>query len=188
MKSTFRWRKLLLAVHVASSVGWFGSLAVFIVLAVVGRTSNDAELVRASYLAMKLAALYVILPFSLIALVTGIVQALVTPWGLGRHYWVILKLVLTSVAAFLLAVHITPVTDLSNYAVKGTLSQYSWMRTQILAYACGGLLVVSTSMALAVFKPRGLTRWGRRALSAAALTRAEQSAPVSDAAAAGPGA
>ena len=180
MKSTLRWRKPLLTVHVASSVGWFGSLVAFIVLAVAGRTSNDAELVRASYLAMKLTALFVILPFSLIALITGITLALITSWGLDRHYWVILKLALTAAATFLLAVHVTPVTYLSNAAVKGTLSQYSWMRTQILAYACGGLLVVTTSMVLAVFKPRGLTRWGRRALAASALARTEQPASVSD--------
>lgn len=182
MRMAFRWRKLLLAVHVASSVGWFGSLAVFIVLAIAGRTSGDAELVRASYLAMKLTALFVILPFSLLALATGITLALVTSWGLDRHYWVILKLVLTCIATFLLVVHITPVAFLSNAAVKGTLGQYSWMRTQILAYSCGGLIIVATAMTLAVFKPRGLTRWGRRALSAPALTRADQSAPVSDSA------
>jgi hypothetical protein len=87
---------------------------------------------------------------------------MLTPWGLIRHYWVLLKLVLTSIATFLLIEHITPADILSNAAAPGTLSAHDRVRTQILAYACGGLVVVATSMTLGVFKPRGLTRPGHR--------------------------
>ncbi len=178
MSMTIRSRKLVLAVHVASSVGWFGSLAVFIALALTGRVSGDAELVRACYLAMKLAVLFVIVPFSLISLATGITLANVMPWGLSRHYWVLLKLILSVVATFLLIVHTTPVIFLSNAALKGTLSADSWMRVQILAYAIGGLIVVTTATVLAVFKPRGLTPWGQRLLPAPA--QADRPARVPD--------
>lgn len=165
MSMTPRRRKLLLAVHVASSIGWFGALAAFIALALTGRTSGDVELVRACYLAMKITVLFVIVPFAYISLITGIIQATLTQWGLSRYYWVLFKLILTVIATFLLTVHVTPVVFLSNAAVKGTLSSDSWMRVQILAYASGGLIVIATCMILGVFKPRGLTRWGQPPLS-----------------------
>src|ERR687887_134909 len=78
-------RKLALTAHVTSSVGWLGSVAGFLVLAITGVTSQDSEVVRAAYVAMELVAWYVIVPLSLASLLTGLVQALGTQWGLFRH-------------------------------------------------------------------------------------------------------
>jgi hypothetical protein len=50
-----RLQKVALTAHVTSSVGWFGSVAGFLVLAITGVTSQESELVRAAYLAMELA-------------------------------------------------------------------------------------------------------------------------------------
>jgi hypothetical protein len=44
-------RKFALTAHVVSSVGWLGAVVAFLALAVVGLASEDAELVRAVYLA-----------------------------------------------------------------------------------------------------------------------------------------
>jgi hypothetical protein len=169
-----RFRKLLLTVHVASAIGWFGSLAAFIALAVTGRASGDPELVKACYLAMRVTMVYVLVPFGSIALATGVLQAMLTQWGLVRHYWVLLKLILTSIATLLLIEHVTPVDILSKAASSGTLSAQSWLRVQIIAYACGGLVFVSTAMTLAVFRPRGMTRWS----SAARLARRAGQSPT----------
>lgn len=48
-------------------------------------------------------------PFSLAALLTGVVQSVGTAWGLLRHYWVIAKLLITVLATLLLLVHMQPV-------------------------------------------------------------------------------
>jgi hypothetical protein len=159
MTVTPRTRKLLLTIHVASSIGWFGSVAAFIALAVAGR-GGSTDLARAAYPAMKVMIGFVIVPFSLCALVTGVIQGLVTPWGLVRHYWVVVKLVLTAVATFLLLQHLTPVDRLSDAASAGTLASFGRMRTQVLAYACGGLVILITAMTLAIYKPPGLTGYG----------------------------
>src|SRR5215218_6585420 len=45
-------RKFVLTAHVTSSVGWLGAVTVFLALAVAGLTSQDAQTVRAAYLAM----------------------------------------------------------------------------------------------------------------------------------------
>ena len=55
-------RKLALTAHVTSSVGWFGAVAAFLALAIVGLTSPDPPVVRAAYLAMHLVTWFVIVP------------------------------------------------------------------------------------------------------------------------------
>src|SRR5713226_5007653 len=92
---TPRLRKLALTTHITLSVGWLGAVAGFLVLSIAGLTSQDAEVVRGAYLAMNLIGLFVIVPMSLAALATGVVQALATEWGLLRHYWVLVKFLLT---------------------------------------------------------------------------------------------
>jgi hypothetical protein len=41
---------------------------------------------RAAYLAMDLTSRFVIVPLARASLLTGLAQALGTPWGLFRHY------------------------------------------------------------------------------------------------------
>jgi hypothetical protein len=41
---------------------------------------------------MELTGWFVIVPLALAALLTGLVMSLITPWGLFRHYWVLIAL------------------------------------------------------------------------------------------------
>src|ERR1700694_2239095 len=91
-------RKFMLTTHVTSSVGWFGAVAAFLALAVVGVMSANGQTARSAYVAMETVTWMVIVPFSFAALITGIVQGLGTTWGLFRHQWVVAKLVLTVIA------------------------------------------------------------------------------------------
>ena len=81
MASRPRLRKFVLTVHVTSSVGWLGAVAVFLALSVVGLTSRDAQVVRGVYLAMESAGWAVLVPLSLASLLTGLVQSLGTKWA-----------------------------------------------------------------------------------------------------------
>lgn len=71
-------RKLVLTLHVTSSVGWLGAVAAFLVLAVAGLTSRDVQTMRAAYIAMELVTGFIIVPFCLASLATGLVQSLGT--------------------------------------------------------------------------------------------------------------
>ena len=88
-------RKVALTTHVTSSLGWFGSVAAFLSLAIAGVASNNTQLVRSSYVAMELVTWALIVPLSIATLLTGVVQSLGTTWGLFRYHWVIAKLMLT---------------------------------------------------------------------------------------------
>ena len=105
MTMTPRLRKFALTAHVTSSVGWLGAVAVFLALAVAGLTSQDAQTVRAAYLAMELTGWFVLVPLSLASLLTGLVQSLGTAWGLFRHYWVLFKLLINVVATIVLLLY-----------------------------------------------------------------------------------
>jgi hypothetical protein len=166
MPMTLRLRKLALTAHVTFSVGWLGAVAAFLALAVAGLTSQDAQLVRTAYLAMDLTGWFVIVPLSLAALPTGLVMSLGTEWGVFRHYWVVAKLLITVVATILLLVHMQPVGHLARVVSETTLAQgeLAGLRVQLVADAGAALLALLAATALSVYKPRGKTRYGLRAL------------------------
>src|SRR5690348_12939590 len=95
------FRKGALTAHVTASLGWFGAVAAFLALALVGLTSQDVQLVRAAYPAMELITRFVIVPLAVASLLTGVVSSLGTKWGLFRYYWVLLKLVITILATLI---------------------------------------------------------------------------------------
>lgn len=156
-------RKIALTTHVVCSVAWIGAVATFLVLAIAGLTSADAELVRAAYLGMNLIGWTVIFPLSLASLLSGIIQAIGTVWGLFRHYWVLIKLVITALASGLLIVHLQPVTRMAEIASESILGpgDMTGMRVQLVADAGAAVFALVVAAVLSVYKPRGLTRYGQ---------------------------
>ena len=53
------FRKFVLTAHITFSVGWLGAAAGFLALAIAGLTSQGAQIVRATYLAMELISWFV---------------------------------------------------------------------------------------------------------------------------------
>lgn len=157
-------RKFALTAHVTVSVGWLGAVAGFLALAVAGLTSQDAQKVRAAYLAMDLTGWFVIVPLSLASLLTGLVQALGTTWGLFRHYWVLLKFLINILATFLLLLHMWPTTYLARAATETSFSSADLrgLRIQLVVDAGAALLALLVATTLSVYKPRGMTPYGRR--------------------------
>jgi hypothetical protein len=104
MTMTPRLRKFALTGHVTSSVGWLGAVVIFLALAVVGLTSQEAQTVRGAYLVMEPAAWLVLVPLAFASPATGVVQSLGTTWGLFRHYGVLFKLLITVFATIVLLI------------------------------------------------------------------------------------
>ena len=157
-------RKFIRTVHVTVTVGWLGSVAAFLALAIAGLTSPDRQLVSAAYLSMDVIARYVILPLSVIPLVlTGPLLSLGTPWGLFRHYWIIVKLVINILSTLILIVHMQPIQHMARVAANGTLSSADrGGQVQLVVAAGAGLLALLAATGLAVYKPRGMTAYGWR--------------------------
>ena len=157
-------RKVALTAHVTTSVGWLGAVAAFLALAVAGLTSTDVQTVRAAYVAAAVVTWSVIVPLCLASLFTGVVQSLGTPWGLLRHYWVVVKLVLTVGATLLLLLHTGPVDHLADVGAGAGVfgADLRGMRIQLVVDASLAILVLLVATVLATVKPRGMTRYGRR--------------------------
>jgi len=157
-------RKVTLTAHVTSSIGWFGAVAAFLALAIAGMTSQDAQLVRAAYLAMELTTWFVIVPLAFVSLLSGVVSSLGTNWGLFRYYWVLLKLLITIFATIVLLVHIQPIELLAGVAAKMTVFSADLQSRQLLMVIASGaaLVVLIVLTVLSVYKPRGMTRYGQR--------------------------
>src|SRR5918995_3286351 len=95
-------RKFALATHLTFSVGWIGAVVAYVALGVAAVSSQDAQTVRGAWIAMELTGWYVIVPLALGSVLTGLVMALGTKWGLFRHWWVLISFVLTVVATVVL--------------------------------------------------------------------------------------
>ena len=156
-------RKLLLVVHVATSVGSMGAIAVFLLLAIIGAI-DTALPPLAIYPALSRMAWWIIVPFVSGALLIGIIQSLVTPWGLFRHYWIVAKLLLTLFALGVLLLQLGGIDQLARAAADGTFDRetLATIQASLVLHASGGLIVVLLALVLSIYKPRGLTPYGLR--------------------------
>jgi hypothetical protein len=160
MTMTPRLRKFMLTAHVVSSVGWIGAVVAYLALVVAALTSQDPQTVRASFLAMEL-TYFVLVPLAFGSLLTGVVQSLGSTWGLFRHYWVLFKLLLTVIATLVLLLNMQTVSSLADVAADADSADLPGAGGQLL-HAGVGMLVLLMTVILAVFKPRGMTRYGQR--------------------------
>ena len=173
MSMTPRIRKAALTAHVTASVGWLGAVAAFLALAIAGLTDHRPQAVGGAYTAMQITGWYVIVPLSIACLATGIGQSLGTPWGLLRHYWVLIKLVITLLATALLLIHMSVVDTVADATANGSLSggDLHAMRVQLVVDASAALVALLVTVSLSVAKPRGMTNRGRRAIRTDAPAR-----------------
>jgi uncharacterized membrane protein len=157
-----RLRKFLFTAHVTASVGWLGAVGVFLALAVIGLTSPDGQTVRGAYLVMEPAARFVLVPLAFATLLTGIIQSLATTWGLFRHYWVLFKLVIAVFATIVLLTYTTTFRVMAATAADPSADLGVVRNASPALHAGLALLALLVATVLAVYKPRGMTRYGRR--------------------------
>jgi hypothetical protein len=128
-------------------------------------TSQDAQTLRAAWIAMAFIGWFAIVPLSLASLLTGLVMSLGTKWGLFRHYWVLFSLVLTIFASVVLLQHMQTVSYFAGVAAKTDSVDVGGLRGALwgeLLHAGVGLLVLLVIQVLNVYKPRGMTPYGWR--------------------------
>ncbi len=157
-----RLRKLVLTTHLTVSVGWLGAVVVFLALAVVGLTDQNAVTVRGVYLVMEPTAWLVLLPLAVASLLTGIIQAVGSPWGLFRHYWVVLKLVINVVSTLVLLTYMQTFAAMAAAAAAPDADLDTVRNPSPAIHAAAALVLLLGAAALSVYKPRGDTRYGWR--------------------------
>lgn len=88
-----------------------------------------------------------------------LVSSLGTPWGLFRHYWVRVKLLITVPAILVLLMHMQPIGRLADVAAKRIVNlpgaDLHGIRSQLVAATTAALLVLLMLTALSIYEPRG---------------------------------
>jgi hypothetical protein len=166
-----QFRKLVLTAHITFSVGWLGAVAVFLIHAITGLNSPNLSIVQAAYLAMELSASLLIVPFCFGALVSGVVQSLGTQWGLFKHYWIVIKLILTIIITVLLLLHLEPIGNMAETAMTSTSTlsniENRGLREQLVIQAAAAFLILLAITTISVYKPWGKISFDRRTGEAA---------------------
>ncbi len=146
------WRKLLLSLHVATTVSVLGTDLVLLTLGIASLGGADP---RTIYPAAHLASAYLVAPLAMLSLGTGLLLGLLTQWGVFRYWWVMIKLaitiVLTGIVLFVLVPRLGTVAASVTASASGPLPEGSRVPLVIAPVIASSLLVLN--VVLAVFKP-----------------------------------
>lgn len=133
-----------------------GAVAGFLILALAGLNGTVAV-----YPSLDLTTQYLIMPLALLTLALGTLQSLLTPWGLVRHYWVLIKLILTLLVVLVLWLQTGNIRMLASLPTEALRSaEWSTARFSMVLHSGAGLVVLLVAAILSVYKPAGLTRYG----------------------------
>jgi hypothetical protein len=154
-------RKFVLITHLTFSVGWIGAVVMYLALGIAAVTRQDVQTVRAAWTAMALTGWCVIVPLALASLLTGLVMALGTKWGLFRHYWVLISFVLSIFSTAVLLLRMPTVDSMADVGQEAEGARLEALGGDLLHPGIG-LVVLLVIQTLNVYKPPGMTRYGWR--------------------------
>jgi len=158
-------RKFVLTLHITCSVGWIGAVIAFLALVIAAMTREDVQILLAVWIALDLLGSLVIVPLAIGSLLSGLVMALGTKWGLFQHYWVLFSFALTVLAILVLLENMQSVRFLAGAVTDMDNTNVDMLRTGLqseLLHAGIGLIVLVVIQVLNIYKPRGLTSYGWR--------------------------
>jgi hypothetical protein len=153
--------------------------AAYLALGVAAEVSMQPQVVRSAWIGMELSGWFVIVHLACLAFLTGLVLSFRTPWGLVKHYWVVIALVLTTLSLAVLLLHMPSVSTLAGLAQTADDAAASQLGGDVLHPALGLPVLIAVTV-LNVHKPRGLTRTGNTSKPRkrrAHQNRAERSTP-----------
>ncbi|MCG5458601.1 hypothetical protein PSH03_004358 [Micromonospora sp. PSH03] len=158
-------RKALLTLHLVTSLGWLGADLVLLTLGIAVQRGADPAVV---YPVTALVGTVLFAPLSVLVWLIGVASSLLTPWGLLRHRWVLVKLVLTTVMVGLVLFLLTP--NLRHAGAVGAALPARDRADLVIAPAVSTSLMVIATV-LSTYKP-----WGRRPATRAARTTRDRAA------------
>jgi hypothetical protein len=155
------WRKLLLMLHIITSVSVLGMDLVLLTLGVASLGGAES---RTAYPAAHLVSVWLVAPLAVLALGSGLLLALLTPWGVLRYWWVVIKLAITAILTGVVLFVLAPRLGVLALAVSGPAPRelaFAERIPLVVAPAVASTLLI-VNVALAIFKPGWRTGLGRR--------------------------
>ncbi len=167
-----RRRKLVLTLHVGTSVGWLGAAIAMTVLLVAGLVTRNPALRHSAFTFMHVYDLAIMIPLGYLALITGVLLSVGTNWGLLKHWWIVTKLVLT-VAVLVFAGVFTSgwVLEAVARTAENPMADLGVLAVQLVANVAAFNVVFWTTTTISVYKPWGPTPRGKRKLAEQAAAK-----------------
>ncbi|MDD7942681.1 hypothetical protein PHK61_30135 [Actinomycetospora lutea] len=131
-----------------------GAAACYLVLGMVAGSTSDPGAIRSAWAALDLLGWTVVVPLAVAALTTGLVVSRTSAWGLFKHWWVLLSLVLTSLATVVTVLHMLDVSETARRAAVATPDELLRLGGDTF-HPAAGLVVLLVVAVLNVYKPRG---------------------------------
>lgn len=153
-------RKVMLSLHLVSSMGWLGAVVAYLALDLTAAGTQDPQMLRSVWIGMGLIVSTIIVPLAIASLLTGIIQSLGTKWGLFDHWWVLISLLLTIFSTVVLVIKAGDIR--AGVASLADASSGHAMQGNSLLHSIGGLVILLFITFLNVLKPIGLTPYGWR--------------------------
>lgn len=160
-------RKTILVLHIISGIGWMGVDMALFVLLMTAHSSSDATLVVSSFNAIRIIVPVAVPTLSISILVTGLILGLGTPWGVFRYWWVLVKLILSTIMTVLVFIALVPgVNEIAGLDL--TMTSADAVRASLGPIADGlmfppvvSFLMLATATILSIFKPWKFTPWSK---------------------------
>jgi hypothetical protein len=148
-----RWRRPLLVIHLVATIGFLGTALAMLVLTIAGARGADP---REIYPAAQMLTVWLTLPLAIVAIATGLLQAILSPWGLISYWWVALKLAITVVVTVVIVFLIYPrLAGAAGTAIGRSTQPLTDAQRSRIAFSppivCALLLV---NVFMGIYKPR----------------------------------
>ena len=152
-------RQWLLLVHVTCSLGWMGAGAANLVLAVTALRTADAALRTSCYQLIDVIDFALVIPLAFSALASGVIISLATKWRLLRHWWVLVKLVITVAVIVFSTFGVGVWVEQSMAATAGAAPVASPAAVPLVVGASGNIVAFLFMTWASVTKPWPRTPW-----------------------------
>lgn len=146
------YRKALLTLHIVAAAGALGGDLAFLALAAWGHKATTDPV--SVYPAAHTLAEVLIAPLALLTLLTGVMLATLSDYGLLRYWWTAIKLAITVTLSVLVFVAVIPALGQAANDATGTAHAVaSSKRTLLLIIPSFASSLVIVNVLLAVTKP-----------------------------------
>jgi hypothetical protein len=144
-------RRAVLTVHIVASVGLLGDVAAVLAVNVRAATTADPALAASSYELLAMFSVLFGIPLSMLSLLTGLLLATTSRWGVLRYRWVAGKLMLIVSVIVVGSFVLGPATDAMRDGRDGA-------ELRLILGSAWDVAALLLATGLSVFKPGGRLR------------------------------
>lgn len=164
-----RKKSLLVAIHVIAVASWIGGTMGMLLLGLYLQSAENGEQLAYTLASMEIIDENLLKYPALLTLLTGVLLSVWTQWGLTKHYWIVIKLVLTIVTILLGILFLNDWTaslahfieDSGLAALQNERFRSTWL--SIIMMGSFNLLSLLLMVFVTYFKPFGKIKKNRSA-------------------------